>query len=43
MLVNIWLRVFNVLRSHRNEANLLNVKRYATQKQTHKLMPKRQL
>jgi hypothetical protein len=43
MLVNIWLRIFNVLRSYRSEVNLLNVKRYAIQKQTYKLMFKRQL
>ena len=43
MLVNIWSKNFNVLKSHRSEANLLNVKRYATQKQAHKLMSKQQL
>ena len=41
MLVNTWLRIFNVLRNYRSEANLLNVKRYATQKEAHKLMSKR--
>jgi hypothetical protein len=43
MLVNTWSRIFNVLRNYRSEANFLNVKRYATQKQAHKLMLKRQL
>jgi hypothetical protein len=42
MLISTWLRIFNVLRSHRSEANLLNVKRYATQKQAHELMSKQQ-
>jgi len=43
MLINTWLRIFNVLRNYKSESNLLNVKRYATQKQTHELMFKQQL